>query len=226
MTKGRDNAAESLGDVLELVRQRKQNGSLSVERFYGGRFEEGEIFFQEGLPVHAQTGALTGQEALNWLISWRQIYFTFLHDEARTTAAAKIPATSPISVRAPIPVTPTTPVTAFPNRVASRNFPTNPNAQRFQTPAGNNYQSGNENTNTRSGFNSSGNQAAIEQLIPRKLDSAREVLSLPLTRPQRSIYLLIDGQRTLSDISRCTRKSLQEIERLVSELQEHGLITF
>jgi DNA-binding Lrp family transcriptional regulator len=49
-------------------------------------------------------------------------------------------------------------------------------------------------------------------------------MELPLTRPQRSIYLLIDGRRTVADLARCTRKSLQEVERLLSELRERGLI--
>ena len=50
------------------------------------------------------------------------------------------------------------------------------------------------------------------------------MLSLPLTRPQRSIYFLVDGHRTVSDLARCTRKSIQEIERLLSELQDRGLV--
>ena len=65
----------------------------------------------------------------------------------------------------------------------------------------------------------------LEWLVPQKLGKDRDVLSLPLTRPQRSIYMLVDGRRTVSDLSRCTRKSLQEIERLLSELRERGLIS-
>ena len=52
----------------------------------------------------------------------------------------------------------------------------------------------------------------------------REVLSLPLTRRQRFVYFLVDGRRTVSDLSRCTGKSIQEIELLLSELQEQGLV--
>ena len=64
MIKGRDNAAESLADVLELVRMRRQSGLLSVERMQASRFEEGEIYLQAGQPTYAHTGQLLGQEAL------------------------------------------------------------------------------------------------------------------------------------------------------------------
>jgi hypothetical protein len=81
MTKGRDNAAESLGDVVELVRIGRHSGLLSVERIQGGRFEEGEIYFQAGQPTYARAGQMAGQEALIWLLSWHQVYFTFLAND-------------------------------------------------------------------------------------------------------------------------------------------------
>src|SRR5436853_4550778 len=81
MTKGRDNTAESLGDVLELLRLRRQNGMLSVERVQGGRFEEGEIYFQGGQFVYACTGQMVGQEALTWLLGWQRVYFKFVVDQ-------------------------------------------------------------------------------------------------------------------------------------------------
>ena len=65
----------------------------------------------------------------------------------------------------------------------------------------------------------------LEWLRPQKRDVGRDVLSLPLTRLQRHIYFLVDGHRTLSDLSRCTGKSIQEIELVLRELQTQGLVT-
>jgi hypothetical protein len=65
----------------------------------------------------------------------------------------------------------------------------------------------------------------LEWLRPQKRDVGRDVLSLPLTRLQRHIYFLVDGHRTLSDLSRCTGKSIQEIELVLRELQTQGLLT-
>src|SRR6266700_3245859 len=77
------NAAQSLAHVLELVRTRRQSGLLSVGHMQENRFEEGEIYFQAGQTTYARTGQLLGQEALLRMLSWRQIYFTFLADQTR-----------------------------------------------------------------------------------------------------------------------------------------------
>jgi hypothetical protein len=221
MAKGRDNAAESLGDVLELVRIRRQSGSLSVERFQGGRFEEGEIHFQGGQPTYAHAGQITGQEALTRMLSWRQVFFSFIFEEPHTPAtissalSASSSNTTPTALhptKYPLPNTSgnlpgTTP--GFPH--ASRKTPKN--VRDFDNP----FESADPN--------SLPGTPGLEWLVPQKLGNDRDVLSLPLTRPQRSIYMLVDGRRTVSDLSRCTRKSLQEIERLLSELRERGLIS-
>src|SRR5579859_4757404 len=100
MTKGRDNAAENLSDVLELIRKRRQSGLLSVERLQGGLFEEGEIYFQTGQLVYARLGQLASADAVAQLLGWRQVYFAFL--TAQPQPSANIP--SPVGIRANIAV--------------------------------------------------------------------------------------------------------------------------
>jgi hypothetical protein len=211
MAKGRDNAAENLSDVLELIRKRRQSGLLSVERLQGSLFEEGEIYFQTGQLVYARLGQLTSADAVAQLLSWRQVYFAFLTEQPQPSA--NIP--SPVGIRA------NTAVATDPRAVSIRPSLSNSNSSLpFESSASN---------VTPDGFSQStspltGNTPGLEWLVPQKSSNDRDVLSLPLTRPQRSIYLLIDGKRTVSDLSRCTRKSFQEIERLLSELQQRGLI--
>ena len=60
---------------------------------------------------------------------------------------------------------------------------------------------------------------------PQKRMSEQNVMSLALTRPQRSLYLLIDGHRTVTDLARFTNKEVQEVYRLLLELQARGFIT-
>ena len=211
MAKGRDNAAESLSDVLELIRKRRQSGLLSVERLQGGLFEEGEIYFQAGQLVYARLGQLTSADAVAQLLSWRQVYFAFLTDQPQPSA--NIP--SPVGIRA------NTAVATDPRAVSIRPSLSNSNSSLSSESSAPNV--------TPDGFSQStsplaGNTPGLEWLVPQKRGNDRDVLSLPLTRPQRSIYLLIDGKRTVSDLCRCTRKSFQEIERLLSELQQRGLI--
>lgn len=211
MTKGRDNAAENLSDVLELIRKRRQSGLLSVERLQGGLFEEGEIYFQTGQLVYARLGQFTSADAVTRLLSWRQVYFAFLTDQAQPSA--NIP--SPVGMRA------NAAVATNPSAVSIRSSLSNSNNS---SPFGSSTRHGAPDRFSQSTTPLTGNTPGLEWLVPQKRGNDRDVLSLPLTRPQRSIYLLIDGKRTVSDLSRCTRKSFQEIERLLSELQQRGLI--
>ena len=195
------NKAESLDEVLALARVRRQNGMLTIEHTQGGRVEEGELYLQAGQPLYARVGQLVGQDALNWLLQWRNVYFTI------TTEDPKQPAGTPVSGKS--------------------------NAATFSSPK---PQSPSLNGNTSTGLpdvqaQGDGNAArknaytpGIEWLIPQKRGVEREVLSLPLTRRQRFIYFLVDGRRTIADLSRCTGKDIQEVELILSELQEQGLV--
>src|SRR5256886_15485209 len=74
--------AESLSEVLELARTRRLNGMMTIEHSQGGRVEEGEVFFQTGQPINARVGHLVGQDALNWLMKWRNITYTIGTEES------------------------------------------------------------------------------------------------------------------------------------------------
>lgn len=60
--------------------------------------------------------------------------------------------------------------------------------------------------------------------VPHRREVERDILTLPLTRRQRIIYLLVDGQRTLADLSRCSGQTLQEVMWMVKELQAQELL--
>jgi predicted Rossmann fold nucleotide-binding protein DprA/Smf involved in DNA uptake len=64
-----------------------------------------------------------------------------------------------------------------------------------------------------------------ERAVPQKRRQVDDVTSLPLTRRQRYIYFLVDGRRSISALSRTTGQSVQEVELILRELQEQGLIT-
>lgn len=214
MTKGRDNAAESLGDVLALIRSRRHSGLLSIERYESGRFEEGEIYFEKGKPVYARLGTLSNQEALAALLNWRQIYFLFSRDVAAPSTTNTTPNQPPsTSVTGPLsPSQSTGGMTPLPPTHSTGGMtpipPSRPTTEPLQNlPA-------NHNSDT----------TAIDKLIPRKLVNEQNVLGLPLTRPQRSLYMLVDGRRTIADLSRFTNRTLQEVVQLLKELKGYGLI--
>ena len=229
MIKGRDNTAENLADVLELVRMRKQSGLLSVERIQASRFEEGEIYLQAGQPTYAHTGQLLGQEALLRMLSWRQVYFIFLADQPRPPV--NIPSVFGANDNMAIAANSSrnsqgsNPPLLNTNRNIPAISPTSPRLPQVNLNGIPDEGSGRDNRYTHNTFDSSASIPGFEWLTPRKIGIERHVLSLPLTRPQRSIYMLVDGHRTIADLSRCIRKSVPEVERLLTELQERGLIS-
>ena len=238
MIKGRDNATESLADLLELIRMRRQSGLLRIEPIQATYFEEGEIYIQAGQPTYAHTGQLSGQEALFRMLSWRQVYFTFMANQPHLpinipsayrsnnniAIAANGSPTSPGLNPSLLDTHRNIPAVSL-SHPTSQNSPTSPKLPQVnlnRTPG-----EGSER-DTRQAPNTSDSKASspgFEWLAPRKLGNDREVLSLPLTRPQRSIYMLVNGHRTTADLSRCMRKSLLEVERILTELQERGLIS-
>jgi len=229
MIKGRDNTAESLAYVLELVRMRRQSGLLSVERMQASRFEEGEIYLQAGQPTYAHTGQLLGQEALLRMLSWRQVYFTFLADQPHPPV--NIPSVYSANDNMPIAANSSrnspgsNPSLLNTNRNIPAVSPTSPSLPQVNLNGIPDEGSGRDNRYAGNTFDSNASIPGVEWLAPRKIGNERHVLSLPLTRPQRSIYMLVDGHRTIADLSRCIRKSVPEVERLLTELQERGLIS-
>lgn len=210
MTKGRDIAAESIGDLLEVARLQRRNGMLRVECSFRGYLEEGEIYLQTGEPIYAHTGIQAGQEALHSMLSWRNIYFAFASEVPKPLANILT------GVRAGNTQTPTyTPGPSF-----STAMP------RTQTPApqGPRWSPVQESTATITPqrYPAMTNMA---WLVPQKSGAERDALSIPLSRRQRLIYFLIDGQRTVGDLARTSGRNLTEVELILSELQEQGLVT-
>jgi hypothetical protein len=193
--------AENLRDILELARSRRLNGIMIIEHKQAGKVEEGEVFFQTGQPVQARIGRLAGQDALNWIMRWHNITYSIGTDESLQSIATSNISTQNIASSTPIPTY------LSPNGLPS----TRPVAAQVQV-------------NGRSSLLNNISTPGIDWLVPQKRGIEREVLALPLTRRQRFIYFLVDGRRTIADLARCTGKNTQEIELILSELQEQGLI--
>jgi hypothetical protein len=164
------NPAEKLSDVIDLLCARHYSGLLSVERFAGGRFQEGEIYFEQGRSVYARYNQQSGSAAFTNLETWQQVYFALDKD-----------ASWPLLRDQEIPLS---------SCLSSAEL----------------------------------RLAHVEQLVPHKSEITLDVLSLPLTRAQRAIYLLVDGKRTVVDLVRCTGKSILIVMQLLNDLLELGLI--
>lgn len=173
MNKGRTMEAESIGDALSAYTQ-QQSGLLQVEWTREGRSEKGELYILAGQPVYARAGTLRGQEALERMLTWHNIRFSFATDVPRPPAN--------LSPRV---------------RISSSAPPETPASVPSRLPA----------------LREKRQEIRIDWLIPQKMGSEQYALSLPLTYHQRLIYFLIDGQRTIADLARCSNKTVTEVNR-------------
>jgi hypothetical protein len=76
-----------LSDILQLIHMGKKTGALEVVT----ESESGVIFFHEGGAVHAVAQDLSGDEAVNRILRWRQGHFVFKPDAATTYKSIKTP---------------------------------------------------------------------------------------------------------------------------------------
>lgn len=162
--------AESIGDFLSTAYAQHLCGLLRVEHLRDGQQEKGELYILAGQPMYAQAEKLQGQDALNYLITWRSVHFSF------------------------DPEAPRPPANLLWIRTASAS------AEKKR-------------------------ESGIEWLIAKKVHLEQQVSSLSLTHQQRVLYFLIDGQRTIADLSRCSGRSIEEIEIIIYDLQRQRLIT-
>lgn len=204
MTKGRDIAAESVSDLLEVARAQRRSGLLSAEYSQGARQEEGEIYLLAGQPIYARAGSLVGHEALQYLLRWRNIYFSFVTDAPRPPANI-FASLQPDRNTGPLYTRMLTPPAQFP---ATGRLRWSPVAE--QSPAA---------PPPREHI------PGIEWRVPQKVEPELENLFQQLTRRQRLIYFLVDGSRTVADLARTTNKTVLEVELILSELQELGMVT-
>lgn len=72
--------AINIRGLLDAARVHQQSGLLSITSFQGRQQEEGEIYIQTGQPVYARTGYLLGSRALNHLLTWQNVSFSFTTD--------------------------------------------------------------------------------------------------------------------------------------------------
>ncbi len=64
------------------------------------------------------------------------------------------------------------------------------------------------------------------QVTPQRTAVAEQIDQLPLDRRERMVLLLVDGQRTVADLARLTRRTEPELQSVLSHLHLLGLVRF
>lgn len=76
-----------LSDILQLIHMGKKTGALEVV----AEDESGVIYFHEGGAVHAVAQDLSGDDAVNRILRWRQGHFAFKPEVPTTYRSIKTP---------------------------------------------------------------------------------------------------------------------------------------
>ena len=195
----RDTMADQLAKVIQVLQLGRKTGMLTVERGEGITFEEGLLVFVNGQIVEAGVGKSSGQEALGWLNSWGKCRFAFVPKDDEHFAQLLHPFRSDTG---PLPQTnkheamPVTRPLPVPQQLPNTGSQPIPTFWQAVFP---------------------------KQTLP--VEHALRLLERAgLSRAHKHVFLLIDGQRTVDELARITRRQASELSQLLDDLERIGVV--
>ncbi len=241
-----------LSNIIQMVTISRQSGILRATRNQNGQREMGQIRFLQGEPISALLGTLTGGAALNALNEWVDCMYAFDESEGDMDKSAIDPAgqSMPAPSAPPSPIGPDSswPSYGYPSTSSLNGFspappdfgssspsdsfnsyatnPTAPMSILYGTYGQPEYPKPAQQS-TYSGATVTSSPLRPEQLTarPRRTTPSMNVDQLPLDRRERMILLLVDGQRTVMDLVRLTRRSEGDLYAVLNHLRILGLVT-
>lgn len=239
-----------LSNIIQMVTISRQTGILRATRNQGGLREMGQISFIQGEPVSALLGSLTGGAALSALSVWGECMYAFDETEADVDMSHFDPSSQPI----PAPTSPPSPTGSswpsygYPSTSSLNSFsPTPPdfNSSGASDPRGvyatdpsaplsllyGAYGQPETPQPAPPSYAGSATSTTLplrpEQLTtrPRRTTPSMNVEQLPLDRRERMVLLLVDGQRTVMDLVRLTRRNEGDLYAVLNHLRILGLVT-
>jgi hypothetical protein len=242
-----------LSNVVQMVTLSKQTGILRATRGQGPQREMGQIRFIAGEPVSALLGSLTGGTALSALSNWGECMYLFdeMAGDAEQQGYPSLPQQQSPSYAPSSP--PPMPGSSWPSYGYPSTSSLGPLSPLPDFSSSGDVSSpGFFDPDPSGGYPSYGYQGAPDpyhnpagsigyrstttatppyslrpdQLNsrPRRTSLSEQVDQLPLDRRERMVLLLVDGQRTISDLVRLTRRSDTELYSVLNHLRILGLV--
>ncbi len=204
MSQQRETMTDRLVSVIRTIQLGRQTGVLTAQRGFGVSLEEGIITFVNGQVTQATLGRRAGSEALNALTIWGNCRYTFVSPENQ----AKTSITAPLPNDRPLPDTSKDPRTPIP-------------FSRTQTePLATGARGRNESVRQ--------NTPAPLPIAPYRIQplefALRSIERLGLSRTHRHLLLLIDGERSITDLIRLTGRNQSEVYELLRALERAAII--
>ena len=202
MQSQRETMTDSLADIINIIHLGGKSGILTVERGEAVTLEEGLIVFAAGRVIEAKVGQQSALRAFNYLNTWKICRFSFIDQYTQDVSMSSQAAQISLSQRSAPPVTQS--VTPAPHFTTPIPPPLNYGEQEY------------------------GGGSAELSMPPLRSQTGEVALQHPermqISRLQRRLLLLINGQRSLSELARLMVKHPDEIRMLLNDLERVGLI--
>jgi hypothetical protein len=227
-------ATGRLANVIQLITLGRQTGILRVYRGQGGAREAGQIQFVDGQPAAGLLGELIGNAAIRVLSNWGECFYAFediYFESDAITATDEDPWGTPYGAP-PMGDSPWPSRSGSnpPGGATSGSWPgygtSNPSGYPGAAGGGapTNGALGGTNGYTSSSQPGGQSHGAPIARLPRRTARADLTETLPLDRRERMILLLVDGRRSISDLSRLTRRNEDEVHAVLINLRMLGLV--
>ena len=196
MQSQRETVTDRLADVIQVIHIGGRSGTLTVERGKDGNLEEGFMTFIRGRVVDVRVNQQSGLPAFNYLSIWRSCRYAFIDHTINHPSAF------------PVVLSPE----SFSDSISATHAP----SSRATEPL--------ERMHRAELFN------GVEGRLsgPLRLRAGEALLlradNVPLSRLHRHLLLLINGQRSVSELARLLSRNPAEVQRLLDDLNHIGLI--
>ena len=233
-------SAPSLSEVIKQLLMYRLTGVLTIWPAAGPRQEEAWLAIEQGKPVYFEWNTFkenVNESMLTWLDSWGAIYFTFLPTEVRLQLPAPVQRSQQEQSAALPPETPAKPTrprlrSAIPQ---GRNTTPLPAVRwgrpiQMQGDPGNNTEARmqalqkQEIQQKRESVNGSSPPIFPETYVAILTETGKNYPITRLPRYERTIFLLINGRRTLADLAQLTKRPVEEILITLTRLEKLQLI--
>jgi hypothetical protein len=221
--------ASSLAEVIKQLMIYRPTGVLTLWPAGGTRQEDTRITIEHGRLLHVSWGSHqenANESVLGWINSWGAIHFSFLSTEFRLQLPA--PSQTAQQEQPPPPHTPMRPVAPGRRPAVTQPLQSLPAAARSAKNLVVKAEYQQAERSNGNGAASSGSLPAIthETLIISLTPYGKSYPAANLPRYDRTIFLLINGRRTVVNLSLLTRRPLEEIYNSLYRLRNSQLITF
>jgi hypothetical protein len=199
-------SALCLSHVIQQLRAFRLSGLLTFRRAAGKRSDEASIFIERGQPQRIRWGKYEGiadESILQLCDAWGEIHFVFLAREEQL----QLPSPSQPARLSHPPV---------PSRPRSLSPVTQPLLARHQLLSPHPHPDADRLVETGT--------SRAEVTVPFLTVKAKDCPLTNLPRYDRTIFLLINGSRSIADLAHLTKRSLPAVYGSLSRLRDQQLI--